>query len=53
MEQKTYEVELHLYPQTYTVTATTEAEAVEKAKELFANKNNGASIYTVESITQV
>ncbi len=47
---KNFKVELHLYPQEFSVEAENEDEAVEKAKQLFSDKNDGASVYSIETV---
>lgn len=49
---KKFEVEISLYPQTYTVEAENEKETVEKAKQQFDDYNNGKSVYAIESVTE-
>ena len=50
---KKYEVEISLYPQTYTVEAENEKQAEEIAKQKFDDYNNGKSVYAIESVTEV
>lgn len=49
---KKFEVEISLYPQTYTVEAENESDAIEKAKIKFDEYNNGKSIYAIESVVE-
>lgn len=42
---KTYTVDVHPYPHTYTIVAESEADAKEQAKERFSDDCTGMSVY--------
>ena len=49
----TFEVEISLYPQSFTVEAQNEDDAIEKAKSKFYVANGDSSIYAIEKVEQV
>jgi hypothetical protein len=53
MKKEKYEVEISLYPQTFEVEASDRLEAIQKAKELFHDKNNGRSVYEIVSAEKI
>lgn len=43
-----YTIEIQKYPQEFEVEAMSAEEAIEKAKQIFFDKNDGASVYSTE-----
>ena len=49
----TYEIEISLYPQSFTIEANNKDDAIEKAKGKFYEANGNRSIYAIENVEKI